>query len=41
MGGLSSVELYAGGGGTMAGKKGWFRSTLAVDSDPNACKTLE
>lgn len=41
MGGLPSVDLYAGGGGTMAGKKGWFRSVLAVDLDTNACDTLE
>ena len=41
MGGLPSADLYAGGGGTMLGKKGWFRSKLAVDLDGTACATLE
>ena len=41
MGGLPSADLYAGGGGTMIGKKGWFRSKLAVDLDQTACATLE
>jgi hypothetical protein len=41
MGGLPSADLYAGGGGTMIGKKGWFASKLAVDLDQTACATLE
>lgn len=40
MGGLPSADLYAGGGGTMIGKKGWFSSKLAVDLDQTACETL-
>lgn len=41
MGGLPSADLYSGGGGTITGKKGWFRSVLAVDFDAVACETLE